>query len=111
MEKIMTDLQRDLQRNFLFKLNEAGSQAEFARQSGLDQGRIAKILSGKIRFGNLTLETLERLFPGQLNLAPPPVPGCAPMQRRIRRICNVLNEEELTELLLLLATHFPNRVQ
>ena len=61
-----SSLHRELQDRFMAQLSAAGSQTELARRVGIDQGRIAKLVSGKIKFSNLTLETVERLFPGML---------------------------------------------
>ena len=55
-------LHKELQERFFAQLAAAGSQAELARRIGIDQGRIAKLVSGKIKFCNLTLEFLYDRF-------------------------------------------------
>ena len=106
-----SSLHKELQERFLAQLAAAGSQAEFARRIGIDQGRIAKLVSGKIKFCNLTLETVERLFPGMLTVGEPRTGEARVMSRRIQRIIDRLNDEELAELLVWLATRFPLRAK
>ena len=93
------------------QLSAAGSQTELARRVGIDQGRIAKLVSGKIKFSNLTLETVERLFPGMLTVEESRMGEARVMSKRIQRIIDRLTDEELAELLVWLATRFPQRAK
>ena len=111
MAKNYSSLHKELEERFSAQLTEAGSQAELARRIGIDQGRIAKLVSGKIKFCNLTLETVERLFPGMLTVGEPRHGEARVMSRRIQRIIERLSDEELAELRVWLATRFPQRAK
>ena len=106
-----SSLHRELQDRFMAQLSAAGSQTELARRVGIDQGRIAKLVSGEIKFSNLTLETVERLFPGMLTVEEPRMGEARVMSKRIQRIIDRLTDEELAELLVWLATRFPQRAK
>ncbi|MDD3154547.1 MAG: hypothetical protein PHS41_06740 [Victivallaceae bacterium] len=105
--QINSSLRRDLRREFLALLSQAGSQMELARRTNIDQARIARILSGKIRFENLTVDTVERLLPNYTLCPKKPHPD---LRAKIDSCIDALDEAALTELLLHLAARYPEKL-
>ncbi len=111
MKENNSDLHKVIQRQFQELLELAGSQTELARLSGVDQGRIAKMVSGKIKFNNITVETIERLFPNAILLNYGRPNENVAMIKRLQRIIAKMNSEELAELLVWLASRYPHNTK
>ena len=90
----------------------AGNQLELAKQSGLSQGQLSDYLCGRRKIRNMTLGTLEKLFPEiriQFWLDDAHT-GDDPVERQIFDLVRSLPPAEKARCLKLLAANFPDQV-
>lgn len=90
----------------------AGNQLELAKRSGLSQGQLSDYLCGRRKIRNMTLGTLEKLFPEiriQFWLDDAHT-GDDPVERQIFDLVRSLPPEEKARCLKLLAANFPDQV-
>ncbi|MCI5778424.1 MAG: helix-turn-helix domain-containing protein [Lentisphaeria bacterium] len=102
--------------NFVAALREAvhraGSQTALARSAGMQQSRISDYLSGRYEFGNITIGTLEKLFP-ELQFvffpsAPYPSSGLeSEMEKQILEHFRRLSPAEKARYMMVVAAAFP----
>ena len=91
---------------------KAGSQIKLARRSGMSQGQLSDYLCGRRKICNMTVGTLEKLFPDldiqfwkhEKPLDPDPV------AQQISDLIRTLDPNEKARCLKLLAAAFPYKV-
>ena len=91
---------------------EAGSQLKLAKMSGLSQGHLSDYLCGRRKVRNMTVGTLERLFP-ELHIRFRDYDKQSaedPIDRQIRSLLQGMNPEEKARCLKLLAANFSYKV-
>ena len=92
--------------------SRAGNQLELARISGLSQGQLSDYLCGRRKIRNMTLGTLEKLFP-ELRIQfwdDESKLGEDPVERQIFDLVRALPPAEKARCLKLLAANFPEQV-
>ena len=100
------ELVNKLQYAFQTAIIRAGGKTELARKCGLAYSMIHRFSSGACRFGNMTVGTLERLFPElhidffgeEHHLRPPGEPSSAEEQCFLLEKQNLELERRLFEL-------------
>ena len=91
--------------------SRAGNQLELAKLSGLSQGQLSDYLCGRRKIRNMTLGTLEKLFPEiRLQFWPDDQhTGEDPVERQIFDLVRGLPPAEKARCLKLLAANFPDQ--
>ena len=102
--------------NFITALREAihraGSQTALARSVGMQQSRISDYLSGRYDFGNITIGTLEKLFPDLQFIFFPSAPRPSSeleieMEKQILEHFRRLSPAEKARYMMIVAATFP----
>lgn len=89
---------------------KAGGQLKLARQCGLSQGQLSDYICGRRQIKNMTVGTLEKIFPGmEIKLCG----GCGaadPVEQQIQEIVAKLSAREKARCLKILAANFPEQI-
>lgn len=90
----------------------AGNQLELAKQSGLSQGQISDYLCGRRQIKNMTLGTLEKLFPElMLTFFKDQNPSAVdPVELEIMQIVHSMNPTQKAYCLKIIAANFPDSI-
>lgn len=90
--------------------NRAGSQLKLAKQTGLSQGQISDYLCGRRDVSNMTVGTLEKIFPLIQIIFFPDAVNIDSTENEIVSIIHRMNKEEKVRCLKILAAYFPDKI-
>lgn len=90
----------------------AGNQLELANQSGVSQGQISDYLCGRRQIRNMTLGTLEKLFPELVLTFFHDQGGSAadPVEHEIMRVVHGMTPAQKARCLKIIAANFPDEI-
>lgn len=111
----MSTLKDNFQGALREAVRRAGSQAELARAAGMQQGRISDYLTGRYAFENITVGTLQRLFPELAILyfaesSPTHDEVEQEMEKRIVQHFRLLGPADKARYMMLVAANFPEQM-
>ena len=90
----------------------AGNQLELANQCGVSQGQISDYLCGRRQIRNMTLGTLEKLFPELVLTFFRDQSGSTtdPVEHEIMRIVHSMTPTQKARCLKIIAANFPDDI-